>query len=496
LYEFHEGAFRLFDPVADESEARFPHFIKRQPCPWGGKDWESLGPDLQTAFVQTRLPIAKIITSDPNEARDLFIRLQAGMPLTAQEKRDAWPGNFTDFVLKIGGKPEIARYPGHEFFSKLMGARITSGRGKLRQLAAQMAMLFFRRKMGGEARFFDINSRAIDDFYYENLEFDASSPMARRFVEVLDKLAPLLGDSKRKKLIGHEAIHLVLLVDALLDDYTRSWEGTLPEAFDQFRQAVARDKLTKGSESPGEFWVQYSSWTQASTDIAENIRRRHEFFCRKMLGWLCPQLKDTQRSFGALEREVIYYRDKKRCQVCDADVTWEDAEIHHVQGHATAGPTTLDNAVLVHGHCHPRGGAAEEFAERFHQKKVQQPTLNDSPDPMHVWSLPEGEGPRIMRIGSDSYRLGYSYEILLNTAEWLIKNGKLKTGECPVSVARGNRYLINTEPKHRDERPFTGPKKLSNGLWIERAYGTQNLIDYAKRLLEKSGYPSDMLEVQ
>src|SRR5690348_13239098 len=36
LYEFHEGAFRLFDPVKDASEARFPDFIKRQPCPWGG----------------------------------------------------------------------------------------------------------------------------------------------------------------------------------------------------------------------------------------------------------------------------------------------------------------------------------------------------------------------------------------------------------------------------------------------------------------------------
>ncbi|HEY5748183.1 MAG TPA: hypothetical protein VIU12_19060, partial [Chryseolinea sp.] len=39
------------------------------------------------------------------EVRDLFIRLQAGTPLTAQEKRDAWPGDFTNFVIQHAGKP-------------------------------------------------------------------------------------------------------------------------------------------------------------------------------------------------------------------------------------------------------------------------------------------------------------------------------------------------------------------------------------------------------
>ncbi len=32
LYEFKEGAFKLFDPVKDSAEARFPGFIEKQPC--------------------------------------------------------------------------------------------------------------------------------------------------------------------------------------------------------------------------------------------------------------------------------------------------------------------------------------------------------------------------------------------------------------------------------------------------------------------------------
>ncbi len=51
------------------------------------------------------------------------------------------------------------------------------------------------------------------------------------WLRVLDKLAQLPGDKKRSKIIGHEAIHLVLLVDALLDDYTRSWESGFAVAF-------------------------------------------------------------------------------------------------------------------------------------------------------------------------------------------------------------------------------------------------------------------------
>src|SRR5687768_12472079 len=36
LWEYSEGAFKLFHPSKDEAEARFPESVKKQPCPWGG----------------------------------------------------------------------------------------------------------------------------------------------------------------------------------------------------------------------------------------------------------------------------------------------------------------------------------------------------------------------------------------------------------------------------------------------------------------------------
>lgn len=369
LADYHDGAFKLFDPVKDEHEARFPEFIKRAPCPWGGKAFADLSQELKDQFRTTQLRVVKIETHDENQARDLFVRLQAGMPLNSQEKRDAWPGQFTDFVLRLGGKADIARYPGHDFFNDVMRGKKLKDRGKMRQLAAQIAALLFTKRATHALK--DINAASIDDFYYENLGFDATSENARRLHEILDRLSGLLRDKKRPKVIGHEAIHLVLLVDSLLDDYTRSWESSLAGAFDTFRENLAKAKRSRHQATPDEYWLRYGEATRVNTDRADTIQRRHEFFATKMYEILKPVPKDPQRVFGLLERELIYYGAKKRCAVCDVEMAWDDVEIHHVQMHSTGGKTTLSNGAPVHKQCHPKGASATEaFAKKWAQKQA------------------------------------------------------------------------------------------------------------------------------
>ena len=149
LLFFVEGAFRLYKP--DDPKAKFPSFLQEQPCPWGGKDFHGLSHDLKDRLLNTKLPIALIETDDSNEVRDLFVRLQAGLPLNAQEKRDSYPGQFTEFVLRLGGKPEIPKYPGHDFFQRVMRMNPKRDRGKTRQLAAQIAILFLEPTRQGRS---------------------------------------------------------------------------------------------------------------------------------------------------------------------------------------------------------------------------------------------------------------------------------------------------------------------------------------------------------
>ncbi len=84
-----------------------------------------------------------------------------------------------------------------------------------------------------------------------------------------------------------------------------------------------------------------------------------------------PHLKDETRIFGQLERELIYHRDQKNCQVpgCEAEVLWAEAEFHHVQEHSKGGPTSLENGALVQKGCHPKSAKeVAKFAEHWEKR--------------------------------------------------------------------------------------------------------------------------------
>ena len=366
LHLFVEGAFSLYEP--NDEKARFPMFLREQPCPWGGKDFHSLSSALKTKLLGTQLPIAFIETDDGNEVRDLFVRLQAGLPLNSQEKRDSYPGQFTEFVLRLGGKPDIPRYPGHEFFKRVLKMKPERDRGKTRQLAAQLAILFLDRHDKGQHHFTDINAKAIDDYYYTHLDFDASTSTCQRLIDILSKLTDLLGQGDRPKLRAHDAIHLVLLIDSIWDDYTRSWEATLPAAHDKFSEALAHAAKTKSDPNPEEAWLRYGVWTRTNSDRGDSIRQRHHFYSRRMATYIGNlTCKDSKRVFGSLDREIIYWRDGKKCGVCGSEVLWTEAQIHHIKEHSQGGRTELDNGKLVHAHCHPKAGAAKEFAAQIQE---------------------------------------------------------------------------------------------------------------------------------
>jgi hypothetical protein len=106
-----------------------------------------------------------------------------------------------------------------------------------------------------------------------------------------------------------------------------------------------------------------------------------------------------------------------------------------------------------------------------------------------------GEKPRKMKLAGEVFDLRNSWEILTNTANWLIKKGKLKPSDCPVGLGH-KRNLVNTQPKHKYGDDFRAPKKLTNGLWIETHYSTAGCINSAKRLLERFGFSPDSLAIE
>ncbi|MDD9852082.1 MAG: DUF262 domain-containing protein [Gammaproteobacteria bacterium] len=368
LYRYYEGAYDLLDPQGDtKSKFKFPNFVQGKECPWAGKRFNDLNDQLKERFLQQKVVVYQITTDDEDEIRDLFIRLQGGIPLNAQEKRDSWPGKFADYVCELGGKHGVEKYPGHEFFTHL--AKPSGGGSNKRKLAAQIAMLYFNRRETGLRSIDDIKSVNIDNFYHQKINFDSSSDETKRFEKILKLLIKTFQDPQDSKILkgkGHYAIGLVLLVDSLLDSHVRGWESKLRDAFIDFhKECLAATKAVKDDDSTDEnqeYYNSYVRWASTQSDVADTIQKRHNFFVKKMLLLIDPTQKDHQRNFTSLDKEIIYYRDRQRCQVCQmrgvndnsSAVPWDDAEIHHVNPHSEGGMTTLDNGALVHKSCHPR----------------------------------------------------------------------------------------------------------------------------------------------
>ena len=359
IRRYVEGAFRLFDPKIDNDKAKYPRFLVDIHCPWAGEYFRDLTPEFKNIFEQLKLLVVEIESDDSNEIRDLFVRLQAGAVLNAQERRDAMPGGMNDFILSLGGKPAIVRYPGHEFFKDVMGAKPGSDRGKTRQLAAQVTSLLLVQQESTGPSLPDVNASAIDQLYYDNLDFDTDGWKAKRVRETFDLLHRLLRDGKRPRLRGHDVIHAALFVNRLRDEFTPAWQDEFASSLDVFSSKLKGADKVDQTDEKYRYWSKYGIWTRSNSDRGESIARRHQFYVARMLESMpatCP--KDPTRKFSEEMRELVYFRQNKRCAVCRHDVRWEDAEIHHVEPHAQGGRTTLKNAALVHIECHPKSDEA------------------------------------------------------------------------------------------------------------------------------------------
>ena len=370
IYSYVEGAFSLLDP-SDDSGFRFPNFVKNDPCPWAGLRFEELSEELKRQFRNTSVVVFEISTTEENKIRDLFIRLQAGTPLSAQDKRDAMPGNFTEFILKTGGKREVAKWPGTDLFNDV--AKVSKD-SDCRQFVAQVFMLFWdvRRRR----KFCDIKSENIDLFYHKHIGFDQNSGDVKRFLEIGKKLHEILRG--KQKVERHYLIHLFLFLDSLLDEYVKNWENNLGETLFEFNrrcQQAAKDiKDNKVNVEFENYWSSYSQWVRTDSNTGVTIQRRHLFFIKEMSALLNLKKRDPQRSFTHLERQYVFYRDQEKCQYCkmrreDHQVNFDESEIHHIMPHSQGGPTEIDNGALMHKTCHPKDSrATEEFRDYWNSR--------------------------------------------------------------------------------------------------------------------------------
>lgn len=364
ICRYVNNQFSMFDPAKDKKTG-LALFQRDTPIPWAGRKFDALPAEHRDFFMAVKLKAVFVETENPNEIRDLFIRLQAGLPLSSQEKRDAWPGDFTKFIVETAGKQSTNQsWSGHDFFKKVLKG--TAARGNMRKLCAAMFMQLYSRrtyKYSPES-FTSIGGADIDNFYQYHIDFDTHSmeSQAPRFIELLDLAASLLGDGKTPKIEAHMAYNVILLLDLFVGNYAYGWENDFVQAFHAFSKKLSVAKKDKDRQDS--YWINYGIIIGQAAGSKSTIQARFRFFEKEMLQ-LMGNVKrlDPTRAYSPGERELIYYRDEAKCYKCKNGVLWQEAEIDHVIPHIHGGETTLENGKLVCRKCHTRGPAVHQQFE-------------------------------------------------------------------------------------------------------------------------------------
>jgi hypothetical protein len=298
-----------------------------------GLKYEDLPDEVRSRFDVYPLDVVILEETDDDEVREMFIRLQNGTTLKAQEKRNAFPGQMRSFVQAL------TRHP---FFTRVGFA---NSRFAHDLVAAQLVCL---ELAGGPT---NIKNRDLNLMYESSTTFDTNHPAAKAVKRKLDVLAKCFKD-RTPELERFNVIALYCVVSELLAQFVFSEiESALHDWFIGFEtHRRAQDELDE--ESADSEWVAYKEKISHSTDSADSIRARMDFMLRHLLT-AHPALtrKDGQREFTPQQRLAIFRRDHGKCQLVlrcgGAKLTWDDWHCDHRLPWSAGGPTTVENGQVA-----------------------------------------------------------------------------------------------------------------------------------------------------
>jgi hypothetical protein len=270
-----------------------------------------------------------VAEADEDETREMFLRLQNGTSLKAQEKRNAMPGKMRDFVKTLAS---------HPIFSV---CGFSNSRYVYDQVAAQMTLL---ELFGCPC---NVKNADLNRMYEKNKDFDPNGGKAKKCRKVLDFMHSAF-PSKRPELERFNMITLYSVASQLLENYVikdRALE--LADWFLKFESYRREQDALPSDEADSEIVV-YHEKISHSTDAVDSLTWRHEFLLRKFFEAVpSVELKDDQRLFSHEQRLAIYRRDGGICKIalkCQGEkCEWGSWAADHILPWSKGGKTTVAN---------------------------------------------------------------------------------------------------------------------------------------------------------
>jgi hypothetical protein len=334
-----------------------------------GKYYSQLNADQQIKFDEKPLSVMVLENATIDEIRDMFLRLQNGTPLNAQQKRDAMGSNIGRAARELAALP---------FFTVSVNFGNTDSTHHL--VASQMLQLELKDKV------VSCTSRQLDKLY-EHYRQTAVEPSAvartRKIVGLLGGVFP----DKNPHLNQNYALSLYWLFSRILRDYDISVDQYL-EIRDNFeRLDVARiEAMDRDYErSDDEMYEDLSLAMSRGNTGLDGISTRHDIIGRFLFDGVNlnghPNL-DPQRNFSHEEKLIVYHRAKRLCQlehggkVCGRAVSFDDAVVDHITPHSRGGTTELANGRIAYKSCNNARSARDDFnpETECHLAAAQQPS--------------------------------------------------------------------------------------------------------------------------
>jgi hypothetical protein len=354
LAEFFADKFALLE--ASDKKLRLPNSLRKLAAPWGKRRFSDLDESLRMQLKEKTLDVFVINDlADPDEVRDLFIRLQSGTALSRQQIRDAWPGTIGPFIERLAGK--LKRAPSVTLFRQIdrRGTRTEDDSDRYdadRQFCAQLLCLFLARERDPLAQQ-SILANDLDKLYHENTTFDVDGPASTRFQDVLKIASGVIfaatvsTASKNRTKLKFRKLD-VIATFLLIQDLSRNQNFKFDKGFSQ---KLAGHILTENGAS-----------AVGKSTSGPTIAKYYEEWRAKIIEEVGIRL-DPKRLFDDSDKGTIYSAAKGFCGICGEHVDPADAEYDHFPlPYALGGKTVVENGRLVHAKCHPRGPVQERVA--------------------------------------------------------------------------------------------------------------------------------------
>jgi hypothetical protein len=331
IFEFHAGEFNLAKDADDIDGVVVAKM-----------HYADLPEDLRLAFDNYALDVIVLSDTSEDEVREMFLRLQNGTTLKAQEKRNAMPGKMRTFIK------DLAQHP----FFNVCG--FANSRYTFDLVAAQVTAIELN---GGPCH---VRNSNLNSMYEAQVDFDSTCPKARKIRRVLEFLAQSFTE-KTPELERFSVVSLYALVSHCQEKYVmQGRQDALRNWFIQFEGTrAAQDGLPADKADPE--LLAYKERTSHSTDAQDSIQWRHDFLLRKFFEAV-PDIeqKDNQRLFSHEQRLAIFRRDVGICQVrlkCQGiKCEWDAWQADHKDPWSKGGKTTVENGQVACQECNAAKG--------------------------------------------------------------------------------------------------------------------------------------------